>query len=1013
MAIVGASSPKASADRAVGAQRRRRRRHDAVLDGRPGRRARAARTSCAAPTPSSSRRRPLGARHRGDGRPVRRRRRRPRGHVAAACGSTRRSASRQAQLPFGKMLADMETTDVHPPLHHAILWVTVRALRHVRVRRAAAVADRRRRPRAGDVLGRASVALRPPHRLDRRRAGDDRPVLRLVLAGSAHVLAVHAVRRRSPSAPRCSPCAAAAGTTGRCTRVVDGAAVLDAVLRRPADRSSSRSASPGGRGRPASDRHEWRRCVRGLAASALAVVAVLVAAAAPDPARPVRRLRQPRRRARRRARPAPAARRSAARSRSTRSAPTSSGPSLGYHADGVMVQIAALWPLLMLLAFVMLGRGRAGPSLLLLGARRRPDDGAVRVGSLKRDLFELRYFCGAVPALLLLAARVVTSTTVRRRGRRLLGAAVARRGAGRRPRRPAAQRRQPAPLRLRGRARPRSSRAPSPATSCCTSPTYLADVVDYYAPGADAPRPVGTAVPAGTARCGCSPPSGCIDAEDTSARLGDELAVLERQLDIVDALRPSQRPRVGACDETSHSIRRLPRLEPPTWDAATAGRGRARSGRTLARRSPARSRSSSTSAGCCSPSRVGNPVLFGAARRRRAVQRRPGGRLLVDVPGRTATSRGPSPARSPHRPTSTCSSRPTDEPVEVVEATVAAAIAAARRRVHVAPARRRQPRRDGRAGPPPRRALRPSHAPRAAPRRATSTTPSAARDAPFVARPRLRPRPAPATCSSDARPSSPTTRVAYVQTPQYYANAGDEPRSPAAAWSQQALFFGPIARGKDAHDAMFCCGTNVVFRRARARGGRRLPARTRSPRTSSCRSSLHERGWRSAYVPEVLASGLGPEDLASYVSQQHRWARGCRRRSSAACCAADAAAAAASCSTCCRRRTSSPGGRCSSTCRCRSCGSSPAPSRSPVPPPTASSPRFAPVLRPRRWRRSPASAPGTYTFARLRAGDVDVLDPRPRDADRVLRRRAGSFVVTPKQGAAGRQLAPGGARPWP
>jgi cellulose synthase (UDP-forming) len=38
---------------------------------------------------------------------------------------------------------------------------------------------------------------------------------------------------------------------------------------------------------------------------------------------------------------------------------------------------------------------------------------------------------------------------------------------------------------------------------------------------------------------------------------------------------------------------------------------------------------------------------------------------------------------------------------------------------------------------------------------------------------------------------------------------------------------------------------------------------------------LHERGWRSVYVPEVLASGLGPEDMASYVSQQQRWARGC------------------------------------------------------------------------------------------------------------------------------------------
>ena len=36
------------------------------------------------------------------------------------------------------------------------------------------------------------------------------------------------------------------------------------------------------------------------------------------------------------------------------------------------------------------------------------------VGSLKRDLFELRYFSGAVPAMLLLGARIVTATTVRR-----------------------------------------------------------------------------------------------------------------------------------------------------------------------------------------------------------------------------------------------------------------------------------------------------------------------------------------------------------------------------------------------------------------------------------------------------------------------------------------------------------------------------------------------------------------------------------------------------------------------
>jgi cellulose synthase (UDP-forming) len=116
-------------------------------------------------------------------------------------------------------------------------------------------------------------------------------------------------------------------------------------------------------------------------------------------------------------------------------------------------------------------------------------------------------------------------------------------------------------------------------------------------------------------------------------------------------------------------------------------------------------------------------------------------------------------------------------------------------------------------------------------------------------------------------------RVAFVQTPQYYANAG-RGEIPAAAWSQQALFFGPIARGKDGHDAMFCCGTNVVFRRAALVdvGGFPSDSVTEDFELSV---QLHELGWRSRYVAEVLASGLGPEDMASYVSQQQRWSRGC------------------------------------------------------------------------------------------------------------------------------------------
>jgi len=116
-------------------------------------------------------------------------------------------------------------------------------------------------------------------------------------------------------------------------------------------------------------------------------------------------------------------------------------------------------------------------------------------------------------------------------------------------------------------------------------------------------------------------------------------------------------------------------------------------------------------------------------------------------------------------------------------------------------------------------------------------------------------------------------RVAYVQSPQYYANHRVN-RLAGAAWSQQALFFGPIARGKDAHRSMICCGTNVVFRRQALDdvGGFPQGSLTEDFAVSI---DLHERRWESVYVPEPLASGYGPEDLAAYVGQQHRWACGC------------------------------------------------------------------------------------------------------------------------------------------
>ncbi|WP_432826332.1 glycosyltransferase family 2 protein [Dactylosporangium sp. CA-092794] len=115
--------------------------------------------------------------------------------------------------------------------------------------------------------------------------------------------------------------------------------------------------------------------------------------------------------------------------------------------------------------------------------------------------------------------------------------------------------------------------------------------------------------------------------------------------------------------------------------------------------------------------------------------------------------------------------------------------------------------------------------------------------------------------------------VAFVQSPQYYANADDNEVA-RAAWSQQALFFGSIANGKAGLDAMFCCGTNIVFRRAALERAGGFPEDTVTE-DFELSVRLHADGWKSVYVPEVLAQGLGPEDMPSYVSQQLRWSRGC------------------------------------------------------------------------------------------------------------------------------------------
>lgn len=115
-------------------------------------------------------------------------------------------------------------------------------------------------------------------------------------------------------------------------------------------------------------------------------------------------------------------------------------------------------------------------------------------------------------------------------------------------------------------------------------------------------------------------------------------------------------------------------------------------------------------------------------------------------------------------------------------------------------------------------------------------------------------------------------KVAFVQSPQYYRNHRESYMA-NAAWQQQLLFFGPICRGKDRTNSLFMCGTNMLIRREALDelGGMRQESITEDLLTALY---LHANGWRSVYVPNILARGLAPEDLGSYWQQQFRWARG-------------------------------------------------------------------------------------------------------------------------------------------
>lgn len=448
---------------------------------------------------------------------------------------------RQAQLPYRQMLADMQNTDVHPPLHHTLLWITVRLFgtSELAVRLPSLIAGVALVPamawsgrviydkRTGWVA--AALACVAPFCVWYSQEARMYALFMLfaALAVAAQVVAVRRGLRRDWIIY--AVCTAALIWTqyfAFLPVMVQQVAFAWVVWRRRGDRERRRALVRG-----------W------LAASALIAVALI-------PMVPILHGQF-----------------TAYTHRSSGLVPGQAGANSstiggaisiyavganliwgiwGYHADGVMVQIAALWPLVMLAALVLLGRGRSGPSVLLLSLVVVPMTMLFVIGSMKRDLFELRYFSGAVPAMLLLGARLVTATT-RRKVAGLVAAGVLtltmaaglvdQQLNGANPRLYDFQ----GALAVVHEIDAEASTAASGRPVLLYEPSYLADVIAYYAPDIDA-RPLGSKVPAGAGTVWVLATDRVLGAEDSSAKVGSVLADLQQTRQLVDIItRPNVR----------------------------------------------------------------------------------------------------------------------------------------------------------------------------------------------------------------------------------------------------------------------------------------------------------------------------------------------------------------------------------------------------------------------------------------------------------------------------------------
>jgi hypothetical protein len=322
---------------------------------------------------------------------------------------------RQARLPLGTMLQELAATDVHPPLHHLMLWATTRILgvSELGVRLPSILAGVALIPLlfyAGSLLysrrvGWVAALLAVPSPLMVWYAQEARMyALFMALAVGAicaQVLAVrHGERRHWIAYILCTAALAWTQYFALLPFVVQQVAFAAVVWSRRHERTAR------------------RRLLIGWAAS-LAAIAALVAPLAVFVAHQAAAGASGWLGSSATAGGLTPSQAGAAASDAVSGVSVYGGAAnliwalWGYHADITMIRVTALWPLAMLGLLTLLGRGWSRASTYLVALVAFPMAALAVVDGKVPGAFELRYASATIPVAVILLARFLTAMSRR------------------------------------------------------------------------------------------------------------------------------------------------------------------------------------------------------------------------------------------------------------------------------------------------------------------------------------------------------------------------------------------------------------------------------------------------------------------------------------------------------------------------------------------------------------------------------------------------------------------------